>query len=100
MSDQILDSLNAIREDQREMRQSLSEVAKAMTRIAVVEERQSNTQLSVARAFKAIENHEGRLDSLEKAEPEQKKAAKYVHHAVWAAACAAVYFVAKQAGLA
>lgn len=99
MSDEILASLAAIRDDQREMRQSLTEVARAMTRLAVVEERQANSQGSIARAFKAIESHENRIDALEKSEPDQKRAAKYVHHAVWAAACAAAAFVAHNVGL-
>lgn len=99
MSDFLANSIQAIRDDQREMRESLKQVAEAMTRLAVIEERVAHSQSSIARAFRGIEDHEERIDRLEKSEPEQRKIAKWVNHAVWAGACAAAAFIAHRVGL-
>lgn len=99
MSDPINESLQAIREDQREIRQSLSEMSKALSKLAVVEERILNTQQSLGRAYNTIEDHEERITALEKTEPEQARVAQWAHHAVWAAACFATGLIVHKLGL-
>lgn len=78
---------------------TLDKVADAVSRLAVVEERQQQTQSTLGRVFKQLDDHDERLDSLEKHEPEQKRVAKWVNAAVWAMASAAAMFIAHRVGL-
>lgn len=57
--------LDSIINDMGELKTSVKELTKAVTRLAVVEERQSNTADSLGRAFKEIEKHDARIKTLE-----------------------------------
>lgn len=111
-----------------EMKIGISKMADALTKLAIVEERQTQTILAQERAFKALERVEERqrqhelqcrdLDKevrqliadsnerlstrvaeLENAEPMQAQTSKWVTAAVWGAAWLLAMFVAKQLGL-
>jgi 1-deoxy-D-xylulose 5-phosphate reductoisomerase len=111
-----------------EMKHGIAKMADALTKLAIVEERQTQTILAQERAFKALERveerqrtHElqclgqdkevrqliadsnerlsGRVAELEKAEPMQEQTGKWVMAAVWGAAGLLALFVAKQLGL-
>ena len=115
-------------QDMSEMKHGIAKMADALTKLAIVEERQTQTILAQERAFKALERVEERLrthelvckdqdkevrqliaDSnerlsarvgeLEKAEPMQEQTGKWVMAAVWGAAGLLALFVAKQLGL-
>ena len=115
-------------QDMSEMKHGIVKMADALTKLAIVEERQTQTILALERAFKALERveerqrtHElvckdqdkevrqliadsnerlsGRVAELEKAEPMQEQTGKWVMAAVWGAAGLLAMFVAKQLGL-
>ena len=115
-------------QDMSEMKHGIVKMADALTKLAIVEERQTQTILAQERAFKALERveerqrtHElvckdqdkevrqliadsnerlsGRVAELEKAEPMQEQTGKWVMAAVWGAAGLLAMFVAKQLGL-
>lgn len=114
--------------DMNEMKHGIAKMADALTKLAIVEERQTQTILAQERAFKALERVEERqrtyelvckdqdkevrqliadsnerlatrVGELEKAEPMQKQTGKWVMAAVWGAAGLLAMFVAKQLGL-
>ena len=99
-------------QDMNEMKHGIAKMADALTKLAIVEERQTQTILAQERAFKALERveerqrqHElqcrdqeevlrqliadsnerlsGRVAELEKAEPMQEQTGKWVMAAVW-----------------
>ena len=115
-------------QDLNEMKHGIAKMADALTKLAIVEERQTQTILAQERAFKALERVEERqrlhemqcrdqekevrqliadsnerlsvrVGELEKAEPMQKQTGKWVMAAVWGAAGLLAMFVAKQLGL-
>ena len=120
--------IEGLSQDMSEMKHGLTKMADAFTKLVIVEERQTQTILAQERAFKALERveerqrqHEqqcrdqdkevrqliadsnerlaARVGELEKAEPMQEQAGKWVMAAVWGAAGLLALFVAKQLGL-
>ena len=114
--------------DIAEMRQSVVKMTDALVKFAVVEERQTQTivaqdriALTIDRVTARLDGHEKscavqekelralvfdtakdlsqRIDALEKAEPMQEQAGKWVMAAVWGAAGFAALLIAKQLGL-
>ena len=115
-------------QDMNEMKHGIAKMADALTKLAIVEERQTQTILAQERAFQALERveerqrtHElvcrdqeevlrqliadsnerlaARVGELEKAEPMQEQTGKWVMAAVLGAAGLLALFVAKQLGL-
>jgi len=124
----LAERIDGLCEDMSEMKHGIAKMADALTKLAIVEERQTQTILAQERAFKALERveerqrtHElvckdqekglrqliadsnerlsGRVAELEKAEPMQEQTGKWVMAAVWGAAVLLAMFVAKQLGL-
>ena len=91
--------IQRIREDQHAMRAAIERMSEAVTRLALVEERQAAASTAIERLVQSIERLDERLRRLEVAEPMQTKAAEWVQSAVWAAAAAAVMFIAGKAGV-
>lgn len=91
--------IQRIREDQHAMRAAIERMSEAVTRLALVEERQAAASTAIERLVQSLERLDERLRRLEVAEPMQTKAAEWVQSAVWAAAAAAVMFMAGKAGL-
>lgn len=99
------------------METALDKLTDAITRLAVIEERQSSDRAALERAFAAIqksdercadafektvqklEKIEGRIDSLEQAAPTLALTQGWVQNAVWAAAGFAIYIVVYKMGL-
>ena len=88
-----------IREDQHAMRAAIERMSEAVTRLALVEERQAAASNAIERLVQSLEKLDERLRRLEVVEPMQAKATEWVQSAVWAAAAAAVMFIAGKAGL-
>ena len=88
-----------IRESVDEMKGAMKEMASAITRLALVEERQAAVSTTIERLVQSLEKVDERLRRLEVSEPLQAKATEWVQSAVWAAAAAAVMFIAAKAGL-
>ena len=114
--------------DMSDMKHGIAKMAGALTKLAIIDERQTQTILAQERAFKALERveerqrqHElqcrdqeevlrqliadsnerlsARVGELEKAEPMEAQTSKWVTAAVWGAAGLLALFVAKQLGL-
>ena len=108
--------------DMNEMKHGIAKMADALTKLAIVEERQTQTILAQERAFKALERveerqrtHElvckdqdkevrqliadsnerlaARVGELEKAEPMQAQTSKWVTAAVWGALALLASFI-------
>lgn len=68
--------------DMAELKASVKELTTAVSRLAVIEERQSSSNESLGRAFKQIESLQSRLAALEQAQPIQKQSSDFVQQAV------------------
>ena len=97
--ERIAHHIQRIREDQHAMRAAIERMSEAVTRLALVEERQAAASTAIERLAQSLERFEERLRRLELAEPLQAKATEWVQKAVWAAAAAAVMFIAGKKGL-
>ena len=115
--------IEGLAQDMSEMKHGIAKMADALTKLAIVEERQTQTILAQERAFKALERveerqrlHElvckdqdkevrqliadsnerlaARVGEMEKAEPMQEQTGKWVMAAVWGAAGLLALFVA------
>lgn len=91
--------LCALHEDVSEIKAALTKLSDAITKLALVEERQTQSAAALERAFTAIEKIERRLASLEQSQPEQKRTAKWLERAVVAIVAAVAAMFAKKAGL-
>lgn len=102
----VITRLGLLSDDVGELKETLRQIATAVTRLALVEERQSQTNEALSRAFKQIDKLdmkltgiEQRLGTLERMQPLQQQANGWVMTSVWIAAGAAVMFVAKKTGI-
>lgn len=64
------DAMNSVKldlliSDMKGLNEAVKELARNVNRLAVIEERQSNTADSLGRAFKEIEKHDARIKTLE-----------------------------------
>lgn len=95
--------LEALHTDVTEVKSALNKLSEAITKLALVEERQAQTADALERAFKAIGKIEDRLTSMEKTYAEQKpqytEVAKWVDRGLVALAGAGAVLIAKSAGL-
>ena len=102
----VITRLGLLSEDVGELKETLRAIASAVTRLALVEERQMQTNEALSRAFKQIDKFdlklaavEQRLGALERMQPQQQQTTAWVTTALWAAAAAAVVYVAKKTGM-
>ena len=110
--------IQRIREGQDEMRQTLNKLAEAVSKLAVIEERQNQDRQAVERAFAAIadlakhldasvdrimeriERGENRLIELERSDSLNKQARYWLFGAIGTGGAAIFYAIAKNIGLA
>jgi len=106
----IIDRIGLLHEDVGELRDdtraSMKEIAGALNKLIIIEERQSHMNEAYARVLTNLEKSdfrhttlEQRVDALEKEQPMSKLVAKWVIAAVWTAASAAVVLLAKFIGV-
>ena len=102
----VITRLGLLSEDVRELKETLRKIASAVTRLALVEERQMQTNEALSRAFKQIDKLdlkltgiEQRLGTLERLQPLQQQTNGWVMTSVWIVAGDAVMFVAKKTGI-
>jgi len=96
---QIRADQSVVKEELRGLRDALQRMSEAITRLALVEERQAAASNSIERVMATVQKIDERVRTLEVAEPMQAKTAEWVERALWAAATAAVMFVAAKVGL-
>ena len=102
----VITRLGLLSDDVGELKETLRQIATAVTRLALVEERQSQTNEALSRAFKQIDKVElkltgieQRIGALERMQPLQQQTNGWVTTMLWATAGAAVMFVAKKVGI-
>lgn len=99
----VIDRLTNLHEDVNDLkestRDSMKEIANAITKLVLLEERQSHANDNFSRVVNQLDSIQRRVEELEKHEPVQRLTSKWMLTAVWGAATAAVYFIAKFAGL-
>jgi hypothetical protein len=76
--------VEAMSQDITEIKQSTQKMAEAITKLAVVEERQAHDRAEIGRVFKRLDTQDQRIQTLELAQPLQKQATDWVGKAVWA----------------
>jgi len=91
--------LGTLHEDVTEIKVALKALSDAITKLALVEERQVQTAAALERAFSALGKLENRMTALEMRCSEFSAAKIWVDRAVWATVAAAMTYVAKKAGL-
>lgn len=91
--------LESLHQDVGEIKNAMNTLSAAITKLALVEERQAVTNAALERAFNAIAAVEKRVNDLERADAHNKRTNKYVDSVVWALAAASLVFVAAKVGL-
>lgn len=91
--------LEALHNDVFEIKSAMSSLTSAITKLALVEERQAATNIALERCFVVIAKLEERVGVLEKADAHNKRTNKYVDSVVWSFAAAAIMFIAAKTGL-
>jgi hypothetical protein len=81
------------------MKTALNELSKAITKLALVEERQAQTADAMERAFKAIGKVEDRLSALELAAPKAKETNAWVDRFILALIVAIMGFIGTKLGI-
>jgi hypothetical protein len=66
-----------------EIKNSIKEMASAITRLAIFEERQAHDRLEIARVIRGLDVHDARIVTLELAQPLQRQTTDWVGKAVW-----------------
>ena len=98
-SDVLSHKLETLHSDVRKIESVLQDLTAAITRLAIVEERQSTTAAALERAFKALEKVEDRITSLELQVPANRKLSVWVDRVTWAALGLLGMYVMKSLGL-
>jgi len=91
--------IDMIIEDSKELRNAVSTLVQAVSRLAVVEERQTQSTATQERVFSILEKLETRVSKLEEVAVTSKQTNNWVAKALWAAGAAAVGYMAKKVGL-
>ena len=98
--------MEALHQDVTEMKTVLRDLITAITKLAVVEERQLQTAATQERIFSSVDRLNAsvadvarRVGILEQKMPEQTRVRHWVDNAVWAAAGVAVMLVLKKVGV-
>ena len=91
--------VESLHEDMGEMKIVMRDVANALTKLALIDERQANMLEAQERIFNLIERLDNRVDDLEKEDGKQSVATGWVYAAVWGAAGLLAMYVAKMLGL-
>lgn len=82
-----------------DMKASLKELTTAVTKLTLIEERQSQATVALERAFKAIEKIDARVDTLEQYVPANKRVSVWLDRATWAGMGLLAMLILKKSGL-
>jgi hypothetical protein len=95
----LTNKVESLHEDMSEMKTVMRDIANALTRLAIIDERQEKMSETQGRIFKLLDNHGERINELEKDDRRQSLAVSWVFGATWAAAGAFGMIVLKVLGL-
>ena len=90
---ELASKLMSLHDDVSEIKGALKDLTSAITKLALIEERQSVTNAALERAFVAISRVEDRLSELERIAPMNNQSRIWVERFVIAVAGAALFFV-------
>lgn len=93
---ELANKLLSLHEDVSEIKGALKDLTSAITKLALIEERQTVTNASLERAFVAIGRVEDRLTELERLAPMNNQSRIWVERFVVAIVGAALFFVWEQ----
>lgn len=88
--------IQRIREAQDRTEKAVSQIADALTRLALVEERQSNTTASIDRLATSLDKLEIRLKALELTGPNNARVTALVDKAMWGIVGGAVIYLVQK----
>ena len=88
----LAERITFLHDDVAEMKSAIRELAQAVTKLALVEERLSNAALAQERMFAALDALEKRTTKLERDQPTNAQTHTWVERAILIAAGAAVIF--------
>jgi hypothetical protein len=91
--------IDMLHSDVVDMKAAVNELSKAITKLALVEERQAQTADAMERAFKAIGKIEDRLSALELAAPKTKETNAWVDRFILALVMAVAGFMGTKLGV-
>lgn len=91
--------LQVLHEDVGEMKSVLKDLTAAITKLALIEERQTQAAAAQERAFGVLAKLEERVSSLEAYVPANKRVSVWLDRATWSAIGLLCMFVAKKTGL-
>lgn len=91
--------IDMLHSDVVDMKTALSELSKAITKLALVEERQAQTADAMERAFKAIGKIEDRISVLEISAPKTKETNTWVDRFILGLVMAVMGFVGTKLGM-
>ena len=99
----VIDRLTNLHEDVNDLREStrdsMKEIANAITKLVLLEERQSHANDNFSRVVNQLDSIQRRVEELEKQEPLQKLTSKWLISAVYGLATGAIYLAAKFVGI-
>ena len=99
----VAERINSLHEDVTELRDTMKESVREMSRaiqtLVRLEEKQLALNSTAEETKKNFKELEARLDALEKEQPETKRIVGLAYKALWMAAVAAISFIAKAVGL-
>lgn len=91
--------LDMLHGDIADIKSAMDKMTDAITKLALVEQRQGQTAEAMERAFKAISKVEDRVSALEQAQPTAKKTEVWVDRFVMAVVGAFLMYMAKKLGV-
>lgn len=91
--------LEALHSDMSEMKTVLNKLSDALTKLALIEQTQSQTAGSLERAFKMLEKIETRVTALELAQPKNDFASTWVDRIITATVGFAAAIIAAKFGI-
>jgi hypothetical protein len=91
--------LQVLHEDVIDIKSVLKDLTSAITKLALIEERQTQASVAQERAFKALERIEDRVNALEKRVPMNDHTNRWVERIITAVVLAVVVYGLKQMGI-
>lgn len=91
--------LGVLHQDVSEMKAAMKDLAAAITKLALIEERQSNAAATQERAFQVLEKLESRVAALEIHVPANKRMNVWFDRATWAGMGLIAMLIIKKTGL-
>jgi transcription elongation GreA/GreB family factor len=91
--------LKTMHADVTQIKTSLDKLTEAITKLALIEERQAHAATAQERAFRSLENIERRVSTLEVSLPNTTRIGAWVDRGLWAMAAAAAVYIGKKTGL-